>query len=38
MAEFETGGGMAEDGFEVEDMGFERVRGEREGEEEERER
>lgn len=38
MAELETGGGMAEDGFEVEDVGFERVRGERKGEEEERER
>lgn len=38
MAEFETGGGMAEDGFEMEDVGFERVGGERESEEEERER
>lgn len=38
MAELETGRGMAEDGFEVEDVGFERVRGEREGEKEERER
>lgn len=38
MTELETGGGMAEDGFEVEDVGFERVRGERKGEEKERER